>query len=68
MTLKELRIAPEHKIRIRTEDGSNFIFIGMAGEVDFESRPVWGGWIEIVRRTMSRICCTDVPPRVGRVD
>ena len=37
MTLKELRIAPEHKIRIRTKDGSNFIFIGMAGEVDFET-------------------------------
>ena len=37
MTLKELKVAPEHRIRIRTEDGSNFIFIGMAGEVDFET-------------------------------
>lgn len=37
MTLKELKIAPEHRIRICTEHGSNFIFIGMAGEVDFKA-------------------------------
>lgn len=37
MKLKELKIAPEHKIRIRTVHGSNFIYIGTAGEVDFES-------------------------------
>ena len=38
MTLREVlkKIAPEHKIRIRTEKGSNFIFIGMAGQVNFE--------------------------------
>ena len=37
MKLKELKIAPEHKIRIRTKDGSNFIYIGVAGQVDFET-------------------------------
>ena len=38
MTLREVlkKTAPEHKIRIRTEKGSNFIFIGMAGQVNIE--------------------------------
>lgn len=38
MTLREVlsKIPLEHKIRIRTEKGSNFIFIGMAGQVNFE--------------------------------
>lgn len=38
MTLREVlsKMPLEHKIRIRTEKGSNFIFIGMAGQVNFE--------------------------------
>ena len=36
MKLKELDLRPEQRIRICTEHGANFIYIGTAGDVDFE--------------------------------
>lgn len=37
MKLKELDLRPEQRIRICTEHGANFIYIGTAGDVDFET-------------------------------
>lgn len=36
MKLKELDLKPDQRIRICTEHGANFIYIGTAGDVDFE--------------------------------
>ena len=37
MKLKDLNLKPEQRIRICTEHGANFIYIGTAGEADFET-------------------------------
>ena len=37
MKLKELDLKPEQRILICTEHGANFIYIGTAGEADFET-------------------------------